>query len=139
MGKIWNTLMWSLKASFEGNVPIHDVHGNALQDGKAGNELAGGLRFVLWSLKADLNHWAKAYGLTRYNSNDPCEFCTASRKGDWKGWHNYFGSDATWKRQYFQHGNGDNCTMNCTSSLSCHICLATIWRWMNCMLCTLEL
>ena len=77
--------MWSLEAAFEGKFPRHDVDGKALQDGKAGTELAGGLKFVLWSLKADLDHWAKAYGLTHYNSNDPCEFCTASRKGNWKG------------------------------------------------------
>ena len=100
MAKIWAVLMWSLEAAFEGKFPRHDVHGEALH-GQAGKELAGGLRFVLWSLKADLDHWAKAYGLTHYNSNDPCEFCTASRKGHWKGWHNYFGSDATWKNRYF--------------------------------------
>ena len=100
MAKIWAVLMWSLEAAFEGKFPRHDVDGKALH-GQAGKELAGGLKFVLWSLKADLDHWAKAHGLTHYNSNDPCEFCTASRKGHWKGWHNYFGSDATWKSKYF--------------------------------------
>ena len=95
MAKIWAVLIWSLQAAFEGKWHTHDVNGDALQDGKAGTELAGGLKFVLWSLKADLDHWAKAYGLTHYNSNDPCEFCTASRKGPWNGLGNYFGKDAT--------------------------------------------
>ena len=67
---------------------MHDVDGKALH-GQAGKELAGGLKFVLWSLKADFDHWAKAYGLIHYNSNEPCEFCSASRKGNWTGWHNY--------------------------------------------------
>ena len=69
--------------------------------GEAGKELAGGLKCFLWSLKTDLDHWAKAYGLTHYNSDEPCEFCSASRKGNWKGWHNYFGPDATWKTRSF--------------------------------------
>lgn len=127
MAKIWAVLMWSLEAAFEGKFPRHDVHGKALH-GQAGKELAGGLRFVLWSLKADLDHWAKAYGLTHYNSNDPCEFCTASRKGHWKGWHNYFGSDATWNKYIFQQCNGDNCTAYIILSFSRHICHAIIWR-----------
>ena len=40
-----------------------------------------------------------------------------------------------WKSMYFHHCNGDNCAipMNCISSFSCHIFLATIWRWMNYM------
>ena len=83
MAKIWAVLMWSLEAAFEGKFPRHGLDGKALH-GQAGKELAGGLKFVLWSLKADLDHWAKAYGLIHYNSNDPCEFCTASRKGHWK-------------------------------------------------------
>ena len=73
---------------------------NALPE-PAGKDLADGLRFILRSLKADLDHWAKAYGFTHYNSNDPCEFCTASRKGPWKGWHNYVGKDATWRTRSF--------------------------------------
>ena len=97
MCKIWLILMWSLEAAFEGKFPSHDVYGKALH-GQAGKDLAGGLKFVLWSVKADLDHWAKAYGLSHYNSNDPCEFCPASRKGPWKSWHNYFGDDATWKQ-----------------------------------------
>ena len=65
--------MWSLEAAFAGNIPRHDVDGKALH-GQAGKELAGGLTFVLWSFKADLDNWAKSYGLTHYNSNDPYEF-----------------------------------------------------------------
>ena len=100
MAKFWATLLWSLNVLFEGKFPRHGVYGKPLH-GQAGKELAGGLKFALWSLKADLDHWAKAYGLSHYNSNNPCEFCVASRKGPQKGWHNYFGSDATWKGKYF--------------------------------------
>ena len=127
--------MWSLEAAFECKFPMHDVDGKALH-GQAGKELAGGLKFVLWSLKADLDHWAKAYELTHYKSNDLCEFCNASRK-------NTIGKAGTiilaltqhGKQEVFQQCNGDNCTipMNFILSFSCHICLATIWKWMVCM------
>lgn len=101
MQTIWPIIMWSLQAAFDGKFPTHYVDGKEVTDGNAGKDLAGGLRFVLWSLKADLDHWAKAYGLTHYNSNDPCEFCTASRKGHPLGWHNYFGKDASWRQRSF--------------------------------------
>jgi hypothetical protein len=71
MRVIWATLMWSLQVAFNGKFPTHDVDGNALPE-PAGKPLAGDLKFVLWSLKADLDHWPKAHGLTHYNSNDPC-------------------------------------------------------------------
>ena len=100
MANIWATLLWSLNALFECKFPSHDVDGKPLH-GQAGKELAGGLKFVMWSLKADLDHWAKAYGLSHYNSNNPCEFCVGSRIGPQKGWHNYFGSAATWRGRYF--------------------------------------
>ena len=79
MSVIWATLMWSLQAASNGKFPTHDVDGNALSE-PAGKPLAGDVRSVLWSLKADLDHWAKAYGLTHYNANDPCGYCPASRK-----------------------------------------------------------
>ena len=100
MAKIWAIVLWSLQAAFNGKVRSHGVYCNALPE-PACKDLAGGLKSVLWSLKADLDHWAKAYGLTHYNSNGPCEFCTASRKGHPKGWHNYFGNHARWERGSF--------------------------------------
>ena len=84
MAEISAVLMWSLEAAVECKFPRHGVNGEVLHDPQAGEELAGGLKFVLWSLKADLDHWAKGFGLTHYNSDDPCEVCTASRKGYWK-------------------------------------------------------
>ena len=129
MAKIWAVLMWSSEAAFECTNPRQDVDRKALH-GQAGKELAGGLRSVLWSLKADLDHWTKAYGLTHRNSNGLFEFCTASRKGNWKGWHTYFGRDAAWNKYMFQQCNGDNCTgpMNFILSFSCHICHVIMWR-----------
>ena len=101
MSKIWKTVMWSLKLAYRGMVRIEDCDSNPLTDEPAGKPLAGGLKFVLWSIKADLDHWAKAYGLSHYNSNEPCEYCTASRTCHWKGWRNYVGPDATWKTKCF--------------------------------------
>ena len=101
MQTILPIIMWSLQAAFDGKFPTHYVDSKEVTDGNAGKDLTGGLRFVLLSLKADLDHWAKAYGLTHYNSNDPCEFCTASRKGHPLGWHNYFGKDASWRQRSF--------------------------------------
>lgn len=56
MTKIWQTVVWSLKAAYDGHVPTHDEDGNPLRGEKVGKPLAGGLRFVMWSLKADLDH-----------------------------------------------------------------------------------
>ena len=55
MNKIWNIVMWSFEAAFTGKFPTHDVHGNALPE-PAGKDLAGGMRFVLWSITADIDH-----------------------------------------------------------------------------------
>ena len=93
--------LWSLEFADFGVLPIEDSDGNHLTDEQTRKPLAGGLKFVLWSLKAILDHWAKAYGLSHYTSNEPCEFCTATRQGHWKGWHTYFGPDATRKAQSF--------------------------------------
>ena len=50
MTVIWETLMWSLKVAFQGEFPKDDVDGNPLTAAPAGRALAGGLRFVLWSI-----------------------------------------------------------------------------------------
>ena len=103
MAKIWKTVMWSLHWAYLCLFPTQDEDGNALTGEQAGKPLAGGFKFVLWSIKADLDHWAKAYGLSHYNCIDPCEFCPANRQqgADPKSWINYFGPDATWKRESF--------------------------------------
>ena len=103
MAKIWKTVMWSLHWAYLGLFPTQDEDGNALTGEQAGKHLAGGFKFVLWSIKADLDHWAKAYGLSHYNCIDPCEFCPANRQqgSDPKSWLNYFGPDASWKRETF--------------------------------------
>ena len=68
---------------------------------RAGKPLADGLRAFLSGLKADLDHFAKDYGLRHYGSNEMCEFCAASRVGDISMRFNNFGSDAVWPvKQY---------------------------------------
>ena len=79
MTEIFRLCTWSLKALQSGLWPSHNHLGAPLHDSRAGIPLAGGYFGVLWSLKADLDHFPTAYGLHHYASNQPCNFCHAYR------------------------------------------------------------
>ena len=107
MDKIWAVLMWSLTWLFRGLWPDMDHTGKKFSTnshyGKnfAGKPLAKGLFGVLWSVKSDLEHLNKAYGLRRFNSEMPCEFCPACRNGEPSMWFNNFRADAEWKKMVY--------------------------------------
>ena len=84
MDAIWKVLIWSFEALASGVWPDKDHFGNRYRHGtidykRSGKPLAGGLKAVLWSLKADLDHLTKAYGLRHYGTNALCEWCPADR------------------------------------------------------------
>jgi hypothetical protein len=107
MSQIWTVVMWSLSWMLKGLWPDRDHMGNRYPKGSdyeknfAGTPLAGGLFGVLWSVKSDLEHLNKAYGLRRFNSENPCEFCPACRNGDASMWYNNFRTDAAWKTMLY--------------------------------------
>ena len=48
----------------------------------AGTPLAGGYFLVIWSIKSDLEHLAKFFGLEHYASNRPCVLCPCEAGND---------------------------------------------------------
>ena len=108
MGQAWATCLWSLEAAFLGKFPAKDHNNQDWPPGfdcnVAGQELAGGFFLVPWSLKGDLDYFAKGLHLRHYSSNEFCEFCPANSddsSGDVSMRWNNFRLDALWKRSLF--------------------------------------
>ena len=53
MSRVWREVAWSLEAMYHGKLPRHDLDGRELYRGPL-KDLAGGFRFVLFGIKADL-------------------------------------------------------------------------------------
>ena len=71
-------LTWSFYWLYKGVWPEKDEHGKPIVGGKTGY-LADGWSGVLWGLKGDLDHMAKAMGLNHYaSSSAPCICCQAN-------------------------------------------------------------
>ena len=108
MDTIWKPVVWSLRALAAGKWPSSDVNGNPYLDPDiaeykmAGKPLAGGLKCVLWSIKADLDALNKAFYLPHYASNKPCAFCGCDRNPDnAANRFNNFRPDADWKHNVY--------------------------------------
>ena len=106
MHAAWEVVMWSFHWLFEGKWPDRDHTGAIYRKGtmearRALTLLAVGKIGVIWSLKADLDHLNKAYGLRRFNSDTPCEFCPANRSGTSDMWYSNFRQDAAWKKMLY--------------------------------------
>jgi len=106
MDEVWRVLLWSFTAAFRGCHPGADWHGKRWPAGSseailAASEtrIAGGFFFVIWSIKGDLDWYAKGLGLKSYNANDPCEFCPCSKDGAKGLWPMNFGPTCAWKNQ----------------------------------------
>ena len=104
---IWKVMVWSLFWLSQRVWPKVDHEGEPYGDDRpaerdrAGCPVAVCFRAILYGLKADLDHFARNYGLRHYGSNEMCEFCGASRVGDLSMRYNNFGADAVWPgKQY---------------------------------------
>ena len=67
----------------------------------AGTPLAGGLFAVIYSLKGDLDYFAKCLKLRHYNRNEMCDFCCCTRVGPRGMLYNNFAPDCMWKTMGF--------------------------------------
>lgn len=77
-------LAWSLLWLFRGVWPETDVNGapfdkHSPEGKRAGQQLAGGFRGVLWAIKGDLDHMSKAFGFPYANQAGPCGLCRANQ------------------------------------------------------------
>lgn len=84
MEEFFKRLRWSLYWLFLGVFPLRDHRGVPFPPGssdarRAGQPLAAGYFGVLWSLRADLDHMAKAYKFPFWNQAEPCGLCRANR------------------------------------------------------------
>ena len=110
MQQLWKVLIWSLRAAYTGNWPDSDVDGNSysvypessFERRMAGKPLAGGHFLVTWSLKGDLEYFAKGLHLRHYACNEFCEFCRAhSNPRDIPRLWTNFSAGAAWKTSLF--------------------------------------
>ena len=67
----------------------------------AGTPLAGGLFAVIYSLKGDLDYFAKCLKLRHYNRNEMCDFGCCTRVGVRGMLYNNFAPDCMWKTMGF--------------------------------------
>ena len=104
MKVFWQIMVWSLSCMYSGVYPAADFRGHPFPPGSsnaaiAGQWLAGGHFAVLWSVKGDLEHYAKCYGMNHLASNSPCMFCPANRGDDPSMVFTNFNEGASWKAQ----------------------------------------
>ena len=103
MDDIWKIICWSLGALFEGRYPTHDWLGALYEEGSSEALLAttpltvDGYFCVLWSIKGDIDWFAKGLKLRHYSSNEPCDWCPANKLLDSSMWPTNFDVAAPWK------------------------------------------
>ena len=95
MTECWKVTLDSFQAAYDGQFPDHEDRG--------GEDLAGGFFLVIWSLKGDLDYFAKGLLLRHYAANSFCEYCPAhSDLNDPPMlWNNFNDDDARWKVSLF--------------------------------------
>jgi hypothetical protein len=104
MSIIWQVLLWSFNALYEGKWPAANWDGTeyapeSAEAQLAGLDLAGGFFGIPFLLKGDWEHFAKSFGLRPATARECCDWCTC-RKGrgtDPRNWPTNFGQSATWK------------------------------------------
>lgn len=104
--EIWKILNWSLYWLGKGRWPATDWEGKAWpansSEATLANKkvlLADGYQAILYSIKGDLDFYAKTLHLRHYNADHMCDLCPASRSGHRTYAYNNFSEDAVWKKQ----------------------------------------
>ena len=105
--EIWRILLWSFHWLYRGIWPLVDHNRQPWPKGSAeatvaGTPLAGGLKAVLFIIKADLEFLANHLNCRHYNADSMCEFCPAHRNIEDPGFcFNNFGKSAKWVTALF--------------------------------------
>jgi hypothetical protein len=103
----WEAMMWSFKALYDGRFPENDWNGKPWASTSSEALLAkehlcsASEEFfcVIWSVKGDLDWYAKSLGLNSYNANEPCPYCPVSKLKSKHFWPTNFSLTAPWKIQ----------------------------------------
>lgn len=80
LNRFWKVLTWSLYWLFIGRWPRRDVDGNEWPAGsadheRAGKHLAEGFYGVVFTIRGDLEHMAKGFGMPWPHAASPCALC----------------------------------------------------------------
>ena len=73
----------ALNPMISGNFPLRDWNGEGFEplspeDLEAGHHIAGGLLFVPWQFRGDMDYFTNYLGLNHYQSLFPCPWCEAN-------------------------------------------------------------
>ena len=105
MDEVWEKNMWSLDALYQGCFLDKDADGKPWADGTSDARIANTTLAstiepyfgVLWSIKGDLDWYAKSLHLNHYASNEPCPYCPCSKNKGRPFWPTNFTKTAEWK------------------------------------------
>ena len=80
----WSTLLWAFLALAEGRYPTEDWEGEIFADcveaDRASKHFAGGMLFVTWMVRGDLDFFANSLGLENSNNaGGMCVWCKANK------------------------------------------------------------
>ena len=97
---IWEVLVWSFTAMFEGKWPTKSWDGKPLckdDERLAGKSLCpnSGLKAVIWTISGDMEYYANELGISKYGSNIPCSWCSGDYDPDRP--YNDFRDTAAWR------------------------------------------
>ena len=101
LSDFFKILKWSLLAMYEGQWPRADYNGKVYKVGtpehsRAGRNLAGGYRCLLFGLTGDLDYFHYILGCMNWSlSRGPCMWCQCKATGD-NSWSD-FGANAEWR------------------------------------------
>ena len=105
METLWRVMAWSLNILFSGTFPEKDWQGEAWAPGSSeailcGTRLCSGEEpffCVTWSIKGDLDWYAKSLHLRHYHSLEPCDYCECKKGANTEMWPTNFQPSAPWK------------------------------------------
>ena len=131
--RMWEVIAWSLAALWRGVHPECDWDGHQWPASSSEanlamtrTSLAGDHFGVLWSIKGDLDWYAKALALPSYNSNRPCPYCPCDKTAGARMHPLAFNRGAAWMgmvyspQQWRSKNPGMHVLFKTFSFLSCH-------------------
>ena len=116
--EIWKILLWSLHWLYMGVWPPVDHNFQPFPEGSsdaklARQPLADGYCAVLYTIKGDLDFYAKVLKLRHYNADLMCDLCPANRsEGDREHLYNNFSADAKWMKELYTWASGKLCMIS---------------------------
>lgn len=90
---MWDRMVWSFKAGFDGFFPAKDENKKDFAEGSydalmAGKQLTStGLRLALWAVEGDHEFMCNILGHPHWRSDEPCWDCDTNVKNPAKTWH----------------------------------------------------